>query len=125
MEISSKMVADLRSETGVGMMECKKALVEARGDFEEARKVLRKKGLAAAASKAGRATSEGLVVAHAEARCVVDQNVDATQCRRRGRYPGSDGRGVGEVAGHGVDASAMACDLRARRLQRRNNRALV
>ena len=64
MEISSKMVADLRAETGVGMMECKKALVEARGDFEEARKVLRKKGLAAAASKAGRATSEGLVVAH-------------------------------------------------------------
>ena len=64
MEISSKQVADLRAETGVGMMECKKALVEARGDFEEARKILRKKGLAAAASKAGRATSEGLVVTH-------------------------------------------------------------
>ena len=64
MEITSKMVADLRAETGVGMMECKKALVETSGDFEEAKKVLRKKGLAAAASKAGRATSEGLVVAH-------------------------------------------------------------
>jgi elongation factor Ts len=64
MEITSKMVADLRADTGVGMMECKKALVEAAGDFEEAKKVLRKKGLAAAASKAGRATSEGLVVAH-------------------------------------------------------------
>jgi elongation factor Ts len=64
MEISSKAVADLRAETGVGMMECKKALVEAGGDFEEARKILRKKGLAVAASKAGRATSEGLVVAH-------------------------------------------------------------
>jgi elongation factor Ts len=64
MEISSKQVADLRAETGVGMMECKKALVEASGDFEEARKILRKKGLAAAASKAGRATSEGLVVTH-------------------------------------------------------------
>src|ERR1017187_728825 len=64
MEITSKMVADLRAETGVGMMECKKALVEAGGDFEEAKKVLRKKGLAAAASKARRATSEGLVVAH-------------------------------------------------------------
>jgi elongation factor Ts len=63
MEITSKAVADLRAETGVGMMECKKALVEARGDFEEARKILRKKGLAAAASKAGRATTEGLVVA--------------------------------------------------------------
>ena len=64
MEISSKLVSDLRSETGAGMMDCKKALVEARGDFEEARKILRKKGLAAAASKAGRAASEGLVVAH-------------------------------------------------------------
>lgn len=70
-EISSKMVADLRSETGVGMMDCKKALVEARGDFEEAKKILRKKGLAAAASKAGRATAEGLVVAHVAPRAAV------------------------------------------------------
>lgn len=65
MEITSKMVADLRAETGVGMMECKKALVESGGDFEAARTILRKKGLAAAASKAGRAASEGLVVAKA------------------------------------------------------------
>jgi elongation factor Ts len=71
MEISSKMVADLRAETGVGMMECKKALQEAGGDFEEARKVLRKKGLAAAASKAGRATTEGLVVAHVSPKAAV------------------------------------------------------
>lgn len=63
MEISSKAVADLRAETGVGMMDCKKALVEAGGDFEEARKILRKRGLATAARKADRATSEGLVVA--------------------------------------------------------------
>jgi len=63
MEISSKLVNQLRTETGAGMMDCKKALVEAQGDFEEARKLLRKKGLAAAASKAGRAASEGLVVA--------------------------------------------------------------
>jgi elongation factor Ts len=64
MEISSKLVSDLRAETGAGMMDCKKALVESQGDFEEAKKILRKKGLAAAASKAGRAASEGLVVAH-------------------------------------------------------------
>ena len=64
MDITSKMVADLRAETGVGMMECKKALVEGKGDVEAARTILRKKGLAAAASKAGRAASEGLVVAH-------------------------------------------------------------
>jgi elongation factor Ts len=64
MDISSKLVSDLRAETGAGMMDCKKALVESKGDFEEAKKILRKKGLAAAASKAGRAASEGLVVAH-------------------------------------------------------------
>src|SRR5262245_48573391 len=64
MEISSKLVSDLRAETGAGMMDCKKALVEAQGNFDEAKKILRKKGLAAAASKAGRAASEGLVVAH-------------------------------------------------------------
>ena len=63
MEISSKQVAELRAETGVGMMDCKKALVEASGDFEEAKKILRKKGLAAAARKADRIASEGLVVA--------------------------------------------------------------
>jgi len=63
MEITSKVVADLRAETGVGMMDCKKALVEAAGNFEEARKILRKRGLASAARKADRATSEGLVVA--------------------------------------------------------------
>jgi elongation factor Ts len=63
MEITSKAVADLRAETGVGMMDCKKALVEAGGDFEEARKILRRRGLASAARKADRATSEGLVAA--------------------------------------------------------------
>jgi elongation factor Ts len=63
MEISSKLVAELRAETGVGMMDCKRALVEAGGDFEEAKKVLRKKGLSAAARKADRVASEGLVVA--------------------------------------------------------------
>jgi elongation factor Ts len=63
MDITPKAVADLRAETGAGMMECKKALVESGGDFEQAKTILRKKGLAAAASKAGRAASEGLVVA--------------------------------------------------------------
>jgi elongation factor Ts len=71
MEITQKQVAELRAETGVGIMECKKALVEAGGSFEEARKILRKKGLAAAVSKAGRATSEGLVVAHVTGKSAV------------------------------------------------------
>jgi elongation factor Ts len=61
MSISAEMVRKLREETGAGMMDCKSALVEAKGDTEAARELLRKKGLAAAAKKAGRATSEGIV----------------------------------------------------------------
>lgn len=71
MEISSKQVAELRAETGVGMMDCKKALVEASGDFEEAKKILRKKGLAAAARKADRVASEGLVLARVTPKAAV------------------------------------------------------
>jgi elongation factor Ts len=55
------MVRKLREETGAGMMDCKSALVEAKGDTEAARELLRKKGLAAAAKKAGRATGEGII----------------------------------------------------------------
>jgi elongation factor Ts len=55
------MVRKLREETGAGMMDCKSALVEAKGDSEAAREILRKKGLAAAAKKAGRAATEGIV----------------------------------------------------------------
>ncbi len=61
MAITAKMVADLRAQTGCGMMECKKALTAANGDFEEAVKVLREKGLAVAAKKADRIASEGVV----------------------------------------------------------------
>ena len=61
MAITAKMVADLRAQTGCGMMECKKALTAANGDFEEAVKVLREKGLAVAAKKATRIASEGVV----------------------------------------------------------------
>lgn len=61
MAISAKMVSDLRAKTGVGMMECKKALTEANGDFDEAVKLLREKGLSVAAKKADRIASEGIV----------------------------------------------------------------
>jgi elongation factor Ts len=61
MQISAEMVRKLREETGAGMMECKAALVEAAGDVDKARDILRKKGLAAAAKKAGRTASEGVV----------------------------------------------------------------
>jgi elongation factor Ts len=61
MTITAETVRKLREETGAGMMDCKSALVEAAGDLEKAREHLRKKGLATAAKKAGRATSEGVV----------------------------------------------------------------
>ena len=61
MSISAEMVRKLREETGAGMMDCKNALVEAKADIEAARELLRKKGLAAAAKKAGRAATEGIV----------------------------------------------------------------
>lgn len=61
MSISADMVRKLREETGAGMMDCKSALVEAKGDAETARQILRKKGLAAAAKKASRAASDGMI----------------------------------------------------------------
>ena len=61
MAITSKMVKDLRDKTAAGMMDCKKALTETDGNMEKAVDLLRKKGLAVAAKRAGRATSEGVV----------------------------------------------------------------
>lgn len=59
--ISAKMVGELRESTGAGLMDCKKALVETAGDFDKAVEILRKKGVASAAKKAGREAAEGLV----------------------------------------------------------------
>ena len=59
--ISAKDVAELRKQTGCGMMDCKNALVAANGDFEEAIKVLREKGMAASAKKQSRIAAEGVV----------------------------------------------------------------
>ncbi len=61
-QITAAMVKELREKTGAGMMDCKKALTENDGDIEKAIEFLRKKGLAAAAKKAGRVAAEGAVV---------------------------------------------------------------
>jgi elongation factor Ts len=60
-EISAGLVKQLRDKTGVGMMECKAALVESNGDLTEAETILRKRGLASAAKKTGRSTGEGVI----------------------------------------------------------------
>ncbi len=61
MAITAEQVKALRDQTGAGMMECKKALLEADGDFEKAVILLRERGLAAAAKRADRKTREGII----------------------------------------------------------------
>src|ERR1043165_8197450 len=60
-EITAALVKELRERTGAGMMECKNALVEAKGDLAEGEVVLRKRGIASAGKKASRATKQGLI----------------------------------------------------------------
>ena len=66
MAFTAKDVQTLRERTGCGMMDCKKALTETDGDMEKAIEVLREKGLAAAAKKAGRIAAEGVVYAYVD-----------------------------------------------------------
>jgi len=86
MEISASLVKELRGKTGVGMMECKSALAEAKGDLGEAEKILRKKGLSAAANKAGRATGEGVIAARVDpsgsTAVLVETNCETDFCAR-------------------------------------------
>ena len=65
-EITAQLVKQLREKTGAGMMECKNALVEAKGDLAEAEVVLRKRGLASAAKKASRSAKQGLIGVYTE-----------------------------------------------------------
>jgi elongation factor Ts len=64
MAVTATQVAELREKTGAGLLDCKKALDEAQGNQEQAETILRKKGVASAAKKAGRSTSDGLVEAY-------------------------------------------------------------
>jgi elongation factor Ts len=59
--ITAQMVSTLREKTGAGLLDCKKALTESNGDLEQAETILRKKGVASAAKKAGRTANEGLI----------------------------------------------------------------
>jgi len=97
MVISASQVKELREKTGVGMMECKSALTEAHGDLDEAQKILRKKGLAAAANKSGRATGEGVIAARVDGSgrvaVLVETNCETDFCAR-----GADFQGLVQVA---------------------------
>ena len=77
MAISAKDVMELRRQTDCGMMECKKALTQADGDFAKAVEILREQGLATASKKAGRIAAEGMVYAVAYDNCAVVVEVNA------------------------------------------------
>jgi len=64
MEISAQLVKQLRERTGAGMMECKSALIESKGDLGDAEVVLRKRGIASAAKKATRTTKQGVIASY-------------------------------------------------------------
>ncbi|MGE4280630.1 MAG: translation elongation factor Ts [Magnetospirillum sp.] len=107
-EITAALVKELREKTGAGMMDCKKALNETAGDVEAAIDWLRKKGLAAAAKKAGRVAAEGLVaIASAGTTGVaVEVNAETDFVARNDQFQGF-AKGVAEVAltvGSDVDA---------------------
>ena len=72
-QISASLVKELRERTGAGMMDCKRALEDANGDLEVATRLLREKGMASAAKRAGRATTEGRVADH-----VADDSMSGT-----------------------------------------------
>lgn len=63
-EITARMVKELRDKTGAGMMDCKRALAECDADIDKAIKHLREQGIASASKKAGRTTSEGLIISY-------------------------------------------------------------
>jgi elongation factor Ts len=89
-EISAAMVRELRDATGAGMMDCKKALVEAGSDMEAAIDWLRKKGLSAAAKKSGRVAAEGLVgvAADGQAAAMVEVNAETDFVARNEAFQG-------------------------------------
>jgi elongation factor Ts len=89
-EITAALVKDLREKTGAGMMDCKKALTETKGEFEAAVDWLRKKGLSAAAKKAGRVAAEGLVgvAADGAAGAVVEVNAETDFVARNEQFQG-------------------------------------
>jgi elongation factor Ts len=89
-EITAALVKELREKTGAGMMDCKRALGEVSGDLEQAVDWLRKKGLSAAAKKAGRVAAEGLVGAVADGRAgaIVEVNCETDFVARNEAFQG-------------------------------------
>ncbi len=96
MAISAKDVMELRKQTDCGMMECKKALTEADGNFEKAIEILRERGLATAAKKAGRTAAEGMVYADYCPECkvgvVIEVNAETDFVAKNDKFVASSSR---------------------------------
>ncbi len=108
-DISANTVKELREKTGAGMMDCKKALVETNGNMEEAIDWLRKKGLSAAAKKAGRVAAEGLVAvfAHGPKGMIVEVNAETDFVGRNEQFQ-SFVRTTADLAHkHGADLEGL------------------
>jgi elongation factor Ts len=110
-EITAALVKELREKTGAGMMDCKKALTETAGDLEGAVDWLRKKGLAAAAKKAGRTAAEGLIGVATELTrgAVVEVNSETDFVARNEQFQGF----VRQVATLSLDAGGDVDKLKA------------
>ena len=108
-EITAGLVKDLREKTGDGMMDCKRALTETGGDLEQAVDWLRKKGLAAAAKKAGRMTSEGLVGVATEgnAGALLEVNCETDFVARNETFQGFVRTATRLALEHGEDIEAL------------------
>ena len=119
-EITASMVKELREETGVGMMECKKALVEANGDKAAAIKILRESGMAIAAKKASRTAKQGIIAAQiaadAQAGVLVEVNCETDFVAKNENFKafvaelirdaaGAAANQLGEIANAIVDAN--------------------
>lgn len=106
--ITAAMVKELRESTGAGMMDCKKALSAAEGDMEKAVEILREKGLAAAAKKAGRIAAEGLVAAVVDGRtaAIVEVNSETDFVAKNADFQNY----VAEVAGQALKSDAADID---------------
>jgi len=109
-EVSAALVKELREKTGAGMMDCKKALGETAGDLEQAVDWLRKKGLAAAAKKAGRVAAEGLVGVAAEGSrgAVVEVNAETDFVARNEQFQDFVRKVTAIAAAKGADVAALA-----------------
>jgi len=108
MTITPQLIKELREQTGAGFGDVKAALTEANGNMEEATKILRKKGLAAAGKKAGRVTAEGAVVAHVDGKTgvLVEVNCETDFVGRNEvfqRFAGEVARVIAQSKANSVD----------------------